>query len=46
MNPMDNEENLFITNISKYITSKNFIEIGYHYREMNFIVFLYCYKHR
>ncbi len=33
----NNEENLFITNISKYITSKNFIEIGYHYREMNFI---------
>ncbi len=31
----NNEENIFITNLSKYLKNKNFIEIGYHYRELN-----------
>ena len=32
-----NEENIFITNLSKYLHNKNLIEIGYHYRELNCI---------
>jgi len=31
----NNEENIFISSISKYIKKKNFVEIGYHYRELN-----------
>ena len=31
----NNEENIFITNLSKYFKNKNFVEIGYHYREFN-----------
>lgn len=31
----NNEESIFITNLSKYFKNKNFVEIGYHYRELN-----------
>ena len=31
----NNEENIFISNLSKYLKNKNFVEIGYHYRELN-----------
>ena len=33
----NNQENIFIKNFSKYIKSKNFVEMGYHYRELNCI---------
>tara|TARA_B100000579_G_C22766642_1_gene821803 strand:+ start:492 stop:1307 length:816 start_codon:yes stop_codon:yes gene_type:complete len=33
----NNQENIFISDLSKSIKSKNFIEIGYHYRELNCI---------
>ena len=33
----NNEENEFISFLSKYINSKNFVEIGFHYREINCI---------
>ena len=31
----NNQENLFISKLKEFIESKNFIEIGYHYRELN-----------
>ncbi len=31
----NNEENIFISNLSKYLKNKSFVEIGYHYRELN-----------
>ena len=31
----NNEENMFITMLSNNAVNKNFIEIGYHYRELN-----------
>jgi hypothetical protein len=33
----NNQENIYLTNLSKHMESKNFIEIGYFYRELNCI---------
>ena len=33
----NNQENIFLINLAKYIKSKNFVEIGYHYSEFNCI---------
>lgn len=33
----NDEENIFITNLSNHVKNKNFVEIGYHYRELNCI---------
>ncbi len=31
----NDEENIFISSLSKHLKNKNFVEIGYHYRELN-----------
>ncbi len=32
---LNNQENLFISSLTPFIENKNFVEIGYHYRELN-----------